>query len=104
MAVGTIEALKSAVASNVGMAILPEVAVHPNMANIMLRPLRPALHRTLALIEHRNKPNEPALQIVRTALMELATPAVANSEVRSRLIKSRRTARKGASSKRSKIA
>jgi DNA-binding transcriptional LysR family regulator len=105
MAVGTIEALKSAVASNVGMAILPEVAVHANMANIMLRPLRPPLHRTLALIEHRNKPNEPALQIVRNTLLELAAPALANSKVRSRLIKSRRTARKGSASKlRSKIA
>jgi len=75
MAVGTVEALKSAVASNVGMAILPEVAVNANMPNIILRPLRPPLMRTLALIEHRNKPNELALQIVRKALLELAAPA-----------------------------
>jgi DNA-binding transcriptional LysR family regulator len=80
MAVGTIEALKSAVASNVGMAILPEVAVHPNMPNIILRPLRPPLTRTLALIEHRNKPNEPALQIVRNALLELAAPAAGKQD------------------------
>jgi len=99
MAVGTVEALKSAVASNVGMAILPEVAIHPNMANVILRPLRPPLHRTLALIEHRNKPNEPALQIVRNALLELAAPGTANSKMRSRLIKSRRTARTAAPSK-----
>jgi len=30
--------------------------------------------RTLALIEHRNKPNVLALQIVRYALLELAAP------------------------------
>src|SRR5262249_27389114 len=41
LAVGTVEALKSAVASNVGMAILPEVAVTANTPNIILRPLRP---------------------------------------------------------------
>jgi len=75
------------------MAILPEVAVHANMPNIILRPLRPPLSRTLALIEHRNKPNEPALQIVRNALLELAAPAAANSKLRARLIKSRKTAR-----------
>jgi DNA-binding transcriptional LysR family regulator len=105
MAVGTVEALKSAVASNVGMAILPEVAIHPNMANIILRPLRPPLNRTLAIIEHRNKPNEPALQIVRNALLELAAPAARKSKMRSRLIKSRRSARIAAASRlRSKIA
>jgi DNA-binding transcriptional LysR family regulator len=72
LAVGTVEALKSAVASNVGMAILPEVAVTANTPNIILRPLRPPLTRTLALVEHRNKPNERALEIVRNALLELA--------------------------------
>jgi DNA-binding transcriptional LysR family regulator len=100
MAVGTIEALKSAVASNVGMAILPEVSVDANMANIMLRPLRPPLNRTLALVEHRNKPNEPALQIVRNALLALAAPAaVSNKKMRSRQIKSRKSARIVAPSK-----
>jgi len=39
--------------------------------------LRPALSRTLALIEHRNKPNEPALEIVRNALLTLRTVAAA---------------------------
>jgi hypothetical protein len=36
-----------------------------------VRPLQPPLTRTLALIEHRNKPNEPALEIVRNALLAL---------------------------------
>ena len=74
MAVGTVEALKSAVASNVGMAILPQVAVNGDTANVILRPLRPPLLRTLALVEHRNKPNEPALEIVRNALLALRVP------------------------------
>lgn len=71
MPLGTVEALKSAVASNLGMAIVPEVAIAAHGSDFVVRPLRPALSRTLALIEHRHKPNEPALDIVRKALLEL---------------------------------
>lgn len=73
MPLGTIEALKSAVASGLGMAIVPEVAVTMHTTDFIVRPLRPSLTRTLALIEHRNKPNEPALEIVRDALLTLQT-------------------------------
>jgi DNA-binding transcriptional LysR family regulator len=69
--IGTVEALKSAVASNFGMAIVPEVAVAKPTPDIIVRPLKPGLSRTLALIEHRNKPSEPALEIVRNALLTL---------------------------------
>jgi DNA-binding transcriptional LysR family regulator len=71
MHLGTIEALRSAVASNLGMSIVPEIAVAGHSLDIIVRPLRPQLSRTLALIEHRNKPNEPALEIVRNALLAL---------------------------------
>ena len=71
MPLGTIEALKSAVGSNLGMAIVPEAAVAMHMSDFIVRPLLPPLTRTLALIEHRNKPNEPALEIVRNALLAL---------------------------------
>src|SRR6266852_2651182 len=73
MPLGTIEALKSAVESGLGMAIVPEVAVATHRSDFIVRPLRPPLTRTLALIEHRNKPNEPALEIVRNALLALRT-------------------------------
>ena len=73
MPLGAIEALKSAVASGLGMAIVPEVAVAMHMSDFIVRPLRPPLTRTLALVEHRNKPNEPALEIVRNALLTLQT-------------------------------
>src|SRR5882757_9508043 len=73
MPLGTIEALKIAVASKLGMAIVPEVAVAMHMSDFIVRPLRPPLARTLALIEHRNKPNEPAIEIVRNALLTLRT-------------------------------
>jgi hypothetical protein len=41
------------------------------MSDFIVRTLQPPLARTLALIEHRNKPNEPALDIVRGALLSL---------------------------------
>ena len=68
---GTVEALKSAVASNLGMAIVPEVSIAMHLSDFIVRPLRPSLSRTLALIEHRSKPNEPALEIIRNALLAL---------------------------------
>lgn len=71
MPLGTVEALKAAVASNVGLALIPEVAVGKQAADLIVRPLRPALSRTLTLIEHHSKPNEPALDIVRSALLTL---------------------------------
>jgi DNA-binding transcriptional LysR family regulator len=73
MPLGTIEALKSAVRSNLGMAIVPEVAIAQHTSDFVVRTLQPPLTRTLALIEHRNKPNEPALDIVRGALLALRT-------------------------------
>jgi DNA-binding transcriptional LysR family regulator len=83
---GTVEALKSAVASNLGMAIVPEVAVAMHRSDFIVRPLRPPLSRTLALIEHRNKPNEPAIEIVRNALLALR----ADGAIASRTHKRRR--------------
>ena len=80
MPLGTVEALKSAVASNLGMAIVPEVAVAAQLSDFIVRPLRPALSRTLALIEHRNKPNDLALEIVRNALLGLRTAATIRSK------------------------
>jgi hypothetical protein len=39
--------------------------------DIIVGPLKPPLPCTLALIEHRNKPNEPGLEIVQEALLSL---------------------------------
>jgi len=69
MHLGTIEALKTAVESNLGMSIVPDIAVTRHTPDIIVRPLRPPVPCPLALIEHRNKPNEPALEIVRNALL-----------------------------------
>jgi DNA-binding transcriptional LysR family regulator len=77
MHLGTVEALKTAVASSVGMSIVPDVAVAQPAPDLLVRPLQPPVPCTLALIEHRNKPNEPAIEIVRNALLEMRTPPAA---------------------------
>jgi DNA-binding transcriptional LysR family regulator len=75
MHLGTVEALKMAVKSKLGMSIVPDVAVGQREDDLITRPLRPSVPCTLALIEHRNKPNEPALEIVRNALLRLRDAA-----------------------------
>ena len=76
--------MKSAVASNLGMAIVPDVSVAIDMSDFIVRPLRPSLSRTLALIEHRNKPNEPALEIIRNALLTLRPVETIESKTQKR--------------------
>lgn len=71
MHLGTIEALKTAVASDLGISIVPEISVAGGVPGIIVRPLDPPLPYTLALIERRDMPAEPALEIVRDALLEL---------------------------------
>jgi DNA-binding transcriptional LysR family regulator len=90
MPLGTIEALKSAVASGLGIAIVPEVAVAMHLSDFIVRPLRPPLTRTLALIEHRNKPNDPALDIVRNALLGLRSVEAAEPKAGRKTPKRRR--------------
>lgn len=71
MLMGTVEAMKTAVALGLGMSIVPDVAVAESSSEIVVRPLKPALPCTLALIERRNKPHDQALEIVRGMLLEL---------------------------------
>jgi DNA-binding transcriptional LysR family regulator len=71
MPIGIIEAVKKGVAAGLGMSIVPNVAMTEPVADIIVRPLKPAVPCTLALIEHRNKPDSPALKIVRKAILEL---------------------------------
>ncbi len=71
MPLGTVEALKSAVASNLAWPSCRRWQSQRTAPISSVLPLRLALSRTLALIEHRHKPNEPALHIVRNALLVL---------------------------------
>jgi len=71
MIVSAIEAVKVVVSAGIGMSIVPAMSVVQRSDDIVVRPLNPPLTRTLALIQHRNKPDDLALQIVRETLMEL---------------------------------
>jgi DNA-binding transcriptional LysR family regulator len=68
-----IEAIKSAVAAGLGMAIVPSPAMSqgPPVNNIIARPLEPPLKRTLGLVERRGRAKPPALKVVREAIMTL---------------------------------
>ena len=74
MELDNIEAVKRMVASGLGSSIVPEAAVSEadRRAGIVTRPLKPALSRTLALIQRRDKPGDAALLHVREALLTLA--------------------------------
>jgi DNA-binding transcriptional LysR family regulator len=71
MELGTVETLISAVASNLGMTIVPESSFTEPEPRVVLRPLQPPLQRTLALIEHQSKHEDQALHIVRDAVLKL---------------------------------
>jgi len=76
MEIGDIHAIKTLVAAGVGASILPLDALEheARKGEVVLRPLVPPVHYTIGLAQRRDKPDEPALAITRTALLELADP------------------------------
>ena len=82
MVVSAVEAIKIVVSAGMGMSIVPSISVVQPIDKVVVRPIYPPLTRTLALIQHRNKPDDLALRTVRGVLMELsntATSQVASS-------------------------
>ncbi len=74
MELDNLEAVKRMVASGLGASIVPAAAIADahEKSSLAARPLKPALTRTLALVQRRDKPGDAALQHVREALMALA--------------------------------
>jgi DNA-binding transcriptional LysR family regulator len=74
MELDNLEAVKRMVASGLGASIVPAAAISGahEETGLVARPLKPALTRTLALVQRRDKPSDAALQHVRQALMTLA--------------------------------
>jgi DNA-binding transcriptional LysR family regulator len=68
-----IDTIRSAVAADLGMAIVPGPAMSqgPPISNVIVRPLDPPLKRTLGLVERHGRAQPPALGIVREAIMTL---------------------------------
>lgn len=73
MEIGDIHAIKMLVAAGVGASILPSdaLAFEAAKGEIVLRPLVPPVVIATGLIQRRDKPDDPALAIVRAALLEL---------------------------------
>jgi len=74
MHIGTIEGVKTLVASGLGMSIVPGIAVSEGRPDLIVRPLAPQVPCGLGLIEGLNAPSNPALDIVRDALLGLRAP------------------------------
>jgi DNA-binding transcriptional LysR family regulator len=73
MELDNLEAVKRMVAAGLGSSIVPIAAVSKENArnDLVARPLRPALTRTLALIQRRDRADDGALKQVRAALRAL---------------------------------
>ena len=76
MEIDNIGVIKQLVAAGLGVALVPEVALTLDdpVAGLSSRPLDPPLALRLGLIQRRNAPDDPALRIVRDAIMTLARP------------------------------
>jgi DNA-binding transcriptional LysR family regulator len=70
MELGSAEAIKRLVGVGLGRSILPEVSVRAEAASgeLAVRPLTPALTRTLGLVHRRDKPAEPYLEVTLAAI------------------------------------
>ena len=74
MEIDNIEVIKRVVAAGLGMALVPSEAISHGdpVEGLAVRPLDPPLALTLGLIWRRDTPDDPALKIVRDAIMTLA--------------------------------
>jgi DNA-binding transcriptional LysR family regulator len=74
MELDNLEAVKRMVASGLGVSIVPSAAIADSQdkSSLSARPLKPALARTLALVQRHDKSANAALGHVRAALMTLA--------------------------------
>jgi DNA-binding transcriptional LysR family regulator len=81
MELGQPEALRNTVTAGLAVSILPPEVVAPKPPpGVLVRPLRPALVRETTIIQRRDKPDEPALRIVRETILHMlrqSTPPAA---------------------------
>ena len=92
MLVATVEAIKKVVALGLGMSLVPDISVTDPGPDLIVRRLKPEIPCTLALIEHCDKPNEPALEIVRNALLSLREDDVIKDQPKTGMVPARRVA------------
>lgn len=75
MQVDTLETIRSAVAANLGAAIVPRMVVSDQPANIRILPIHPPMSRELVIVERSdNTARSQAHNLVRSALFEGIRP------------------------------
>lgn len=75
MQVDTLETIRSAVAANLGAAIVPRMVVSDQPANIRILPIHPPMSRELVVVERSdNTARSQAHNLVRSALFEGIRP------------------------------
>jgi DNA-binding transcriptional LysR family regulator len=74
MEIADIESIKTVVSAGLGVSLVPEEAMRLGapVSGVLVRPLDPPLAITLALIQRRNRPSDPATAIVHQAIARLA--------------------------------
>lgn len=73
MEISYIEGIKNVVGAGLGMSVLPSFTLRAEIAagTLIVRPLDPPIVRTMVLLQHRHKGDDPALRIVRDQLMTM---------------------------------
>ena len=73
MLLGSPEAIRNVVAAGLGVSILSYEVVIGDIpiGGLAVRPFRPALMRKTAIIQRRDKPDDPALRIVRETIAKM---------------------------------
>ena len=73
MEIGDAESIKCAVAAGLGVSVLPSFILRAEVVSgaLVTRPLNPPIRRTMVLLKHRDKREDPALQVVHRGLMSL---------------------------------
>lgn len=73
MEIDNVDVIRQVVAAGLGLSLVPHVALTAgeSSADVLSRPLDPPLALRLGLIRRRNAPDDPALVIVRDAIMAL---------------------------------
>jgi DNA-binding transcriptional LysR family regulator len=83
MSLGSVEAIKQLADAGLGCAVLPSMAVRSDKhrGSLVVRPLTPRLHRTLAIVIRRDKPLHRGLKEIIRALNEACGSASLSKSV-----------------------
>jgi len=76
MELGDVEATKRFVAAGLGWSILPQIGVSPAPRELLVRPLRPTLRRTLGLVIRQDKVRDGTIRAALMAFNEITRASV----------------------------